>query len=218
MNRDRGRMDRKDSVRVNDRIRAPKVRVINGATGEQLGVLRIREALDKAVELGLDLVEIAPNADPPVCKIVDFGKYKYEKAKQQKEQHKNKSAKIKEVKFRPGIDAHDYKIKVTHIEDFLHEGNKVKIQLQFRGRQNAHPEIGFQLLAQVQADLKTMGHVDVVPRHSGRHITMQMSPLPIQQRVRKWRLQGDNTPPPPAHDDSSDHDDDEDDDEDDGED
>lgn len=174
-------------TRVNDRIRAPKVRVVDGVTGQQIGVLSIGDAIRRAKEAGLDLVEIAATANPPVCKIIDYGKYKYEKAKHEKDQHKQKGGKLKEVKFRVGIDPHDYRIKVAHMEDFLDEGNKVRVQLTFRNRQIAHPEIGFELMQTVVRDMATMANVDMAPRQAGKNISMQMSPLPKNQRVRKFK-------------------------------
>ena len=172
-------------IRVNHRIRAREVRVINGATNEQLGVMRLQDALRKAEEMGLDLVEVAANAVPPVCRIVDFGKYRYEMAKQEKDKKANTS-KVKEVKFRVNIDNHDYLTKVRHAEEFLDKGNKVKVQLQFRGRQMAHQDLGMAVVLRVKEDLATMGHVDMEPRLVGRTINMTMSPLPAAKRKRKF--------------------------------
>ncbi|MFZ9932620.1 MAG: translation initiation factor IF-3 [Chthoniobacterales bacterium] len=173
-------------IRVNHRIRAREVRVINGATGEQLGVLKLQDALRKAEEAGLDLVEVAPNAVPPVCRIVDFGKYRYELAKQEKEKKSN-SSRVKEVKFRVNIDSHDYLTKLRHAEEFLDKGNKLKVQLQFRGRQMAHQELGMAVVLRVKEDLATMGHVDMEPKLVGRAINMVMSPLPANKRKRKFK-------------------------------
>ena len=154
-----------------------------------MGVMSPHEALALARQRGLDLVEIAANAQPPVCKIIDFGKWKYEQAKHEKEKHKHKTSKVKEVKLRVGIDQHDYKIKMTRAEDFLMHNDKLRVVLQFRGRQMAHPEIGMQLMHKVIDDLKGSGHADMMPRHSGKMITMSMSPHPASQRVRKFREQ-----------------------------
>lgn len=177
-----------DQTRVNERIRAPKVRVVEEDGHHQLGILPTAQAIRIAKERGLDLVEVAPNADPPVCKIVNYGKYKYIQEKHKKEAHKHqKGGKVKEMKFRIGIDPHDYLIKITHAEDFLAEGHKVRIQLQFRGRQMAHQELGHQLAKKIKEDLLTMGHVDQDPRMAGRNINMQLSPLPERQRVRKFK-------------------------------
>lgn len=177
-----------DQTRVNERIRAPKVRVVDGTTHEQLGVMATPVAIRLAKDRGVDLVEVAPNADPPVCKVIDYGKYKYALEKHKKEAHKaHKASKLKELKFRVGIDPHDYQIKMVHAEDFLAEGHKVRVQLQFRGRQMAHQELGFELMKRVKADLISMAHVDMEPRQAGRNINMQLSPLPERQRVRKFK-------------------------------
>ncbi len=177
-----------DQTRINDRIRSPKVRVIDGASNEQLGVMPTLQALRMAKDRGVDLVEIAPNVDPPVCKIIDYGKYKYALEKQKKEASKHqKAGKLKELKFRVGIDPHDYLIKMVHAEDFLADGHKVRVQLQFRGRQMAHQNLGFELMKRVKEDLISMAHVDMEPRQAGRNINMQLSPLPERQRVRKFK-------------------------------
>ncbi len=173
--------------RINDRIRAPKVRVIDGTSGKQLGVMNTLDAVRAAKEVGLDLVEVTSNVDPPVCKIIDYGKYKYEQSKQKKDNRsKARAARVKEVKFRVRIDKHDYDIKMAHAEEFLDDGHKLRVQLQFRGREMAHQELGFELMERVREDLKTMGHVDMEPRKAGRAISMMLSPLPKQQRVRKY--------------------------------
>jgi translation initiation factor IF-3 len=208
-----------DQTRINERIRAPKVRVVDGVTNQQYGVLLTSQALRMAKERGLDLVEVAANAEPPVCKIVDYGKYKYIQEKHKKEAHKHqKGGKVKELKFRVGIDPHDYQIKIMHAEDFLAEGHKVRIQLQFRGRQIAHQELGHGLANKIKIDLLTMGHIDQEPKMAGRNINMQISPLPEQQRHRKFKthLEGvtdhkDAQLHPEGHDpreDRHDHDDD----------
>lgn len=192
-----------DQTRVNERIRAPKVRVVDGEGTQQLGIMPTPQAIRMARERGLDLVEVAPNADPPVCKIVDYGKYKYIQEKHKKESHKgHKTSKLKELKFRVGIDPHDYLIKMVHAEDFLSEGHKVRIHLQFRGRQMAHQELGFELMARIKKDLASMAHVDSEPKQAGRNINMQLSPLPERQRVRKFRStqMGDEEEVPPASD------------------
>lgn len=170
---------------MNERIRAPKVRVIDGDSARQIGIMLTSEAMKVAKAKGLDLVEVSANANPPVCRIVDYGKYKYEQKKKQKETPK-KVHKIKEVKFRVGIDPHDYEIKMTRGEHFLAAGDKLRVQLMFRGRQMAHKELGFQLMNKVADDLKTMAHVDMLPRSAGRNITMMLSPLAEHQRVRKF--------------------------------
>ena len=173
-------------TRVNDRIRSPEIRVIYG---EHNVILPTHKALAKAKELGLDLVEIAPNARPPVCRIVDYGKFKYEQSKLKKSEKPKKRE--KEVKFRVNIGAHDYAIKLTHAEDFLAHGFKVRIQLQFRGRQMAHKEIGFELMERVMEDLAGMAHVDLEPKLSNRNILMMVSPLPSEKQKRKFRRDGE---------------------------
>ncbi|MDB6076981.1 MAG: translation initiation factor [Akkermansiaceae bacterium] len=173
-------------TRVNDRIRAPKVRVVL-FNGDQMGVMSAREALEKAKAIGLDLVEIAPNADPPVCRIVDYGKYKYEQSKLKKQKSKS-ATRMKEVKFRVGTGQHDYNIKMGRAETFLDGGHKVRMVLQFRGRENAHKELGFVMMTRIIEDLKTMAHVDQEPRLNGRAVGMTLSPLPAHQRKRKFHL------------------------------
>src|SRR5438093_9435910 len=177
-------------IRVNGRIRAREVRVILGSTGEQLGVLRLTDALRKAQSLGLDLVEIAPTANPPVCKIVDFGKFRYDISKHSKDK-KPASSRLKEIKFRVNIDEHDYLTKVRHAEEFLDRGNKVRVQLQFRGREMAHQEFGMQLVQKVRDDLSGMSQVEMDPKITGRNITMTLAPLPASRRKRRV------TAPPP---------------------
>ena len=174
-------------TRVNDRIRAPKIRVVYGE-GQQLGVMSTREALEKAKSVGLDLVEIAANADPPVCRIVDYGKYKYEQSKLKKTSKSKGPAKMKEVKFRVRTEEHDYNIKCARAEKFLDEGHKVRVQLQFRGRENAHRDIGFVVMDRVKNDLKGMAHVDMEPKLAGRAIGMVLSPLPEEKRERHFML------------------------------
>lgn len=173
-------------TRINDRIRAPKVRVVN-ANGEQLGVMSSRDALIKAQSVGLDLVEIAGQADPPVCKIIDYGKYKYTQAKLKKGKSKS-STKMKEVKFRVGTGSHDYNIKLGRAETFLEGNHKVRFVLQFKGRENAHKELGFVMLKRIIEDLKSMANVDQPPRLSGRAVAMILSPLPAHQRKRHFHL------------------------------
>ena len=173
-------------TRINDRIRAPKVRVVN-ANGEQLGVMSSREALIKAQSVGLDLVEIAGQADPPVCKIIDYGKYKYTQAKLKKGKSKS-STRMKEVKFRVGTGTHDYNIKLGRAETFLDGNHKVRFVLQFKGRENAHKDLGFVVLNRIIQDLKTMAAVDQPPRLNGRAVAMILSPLPAHQRKRHFHL------------------------------
>src|SRR5207237_4319466 len=147
--------------------------------------LKLSDALRKAQSLGLDLVEIAPTANPPVCKIIDFGKFRYDISKQTKDK-KPASSKLKEVKFRVNIDEHDYLTKVRHAEEFLDRGNKVRVQLQFRGREMAHQELGTQLVEKVRDDLSSMSQVETDPKIAGRNITMTLAPLPANRRKRKF--------------------------------
>ncbi|MGA0899968.1 MAG: translation initiation factor IF-3 [Luteolibacter sp.] len=173
-------------TRVNDRIRAPKVRVVT-SDGRQLGVMNTREAVSKAQSIGLDLVEIAEKANPPVCKIIDYGKYKYEQAKLKKQKPKT-STRMKEIKFRVRTGEHDYNIKLGRAENFLDDGHKCRFILQFRGRENAHRELGFDVLQKIIQDLKSMAQVDQPPRLNGRAVAMILSPLPKEQRRRKFQL------------------------------
>ncbi len=173
-------------TRVNERIRAPKIRVVFH-DGTQLGVMNTQDAIQKAKSIGLDVVEIAGKVDPPVCKMVDYGKYKYEQSKLKKDR-KKAVTRLKEVKFRVRTEQHDYNIKCSRIEQFLDDGHKVRIQLQFRGRENAHKELGIEKLKRVAGDMTTMANVDQQPRLAGRAVTMILSPLPKDQRVRKFKL------------------------------
>ena len=162
--------------RINDRIRAPEIRLI-GAEGENVGVVTPARALQLAEEAGLDLVEISPNAVPPVCKIMDFGKFKYETQKKEAEARKNqKIIEIKEIKFRPGTDTNDYDVKMRSVLKFLEEGDKVKITLRFRGREMAHQELGLALLNRVAADVAEAGKVENMPRLEGRQMVMMIGP------------------------------------------
>ena len=172
-------------IRVNGRIRAREIRVIMGSTSEQLGVMKLSDALRKAQSLGLDLVEIAPTATPPVCKIIDFGKFRYDVSKQTKDKRPSGS-KLKEIKFRVNIDEHDYLTKIRHAEEFLDRGNKVRVQLQFRGREMAHQEFGMQLVLKVRDDLSGMSQVEMNPKITGRNITMTLAPLPANRRKRRF--------------------------------
>lgn len=162
--------------RINDRIRVPEIRLI-GAEGENLGVVTPERALILAEEAGLDLVEISPNAAPPVCKIMDYGKFKYETQKKEAEARRNqKTFEIKEVKFRPGTDTHDYDVKMRAVFRFLEEGDKVKVTLRFRGREMAHMELGRQLLEKIAEDVKEQGKVESMPKLEGRQMIMMIAP------------------------------------------
>ena len=167
--------------------------MILASTGQQLGVLKLSDAIRKAQEMGLDLVEVAANANPPVCRIVDFGKFKYEAAKQEKEK-KHSGSKLKEIKFRVNIDGHDYLTKMRHAEEFLDKGNKVRTQLQFRGREMAHQDLGMKLMHKVKSDLATMAQVEMEPKMMGKSITMTLAPLPANKRKRHFMSDHDLPP------------------------
>ena len=167
---------RETGPRVNGRIRAPEIRLI-GAEGENLGVVTPQRAMELAEQVGLDLVEISPNATPPVCKIMDFGKYKYEQQKREAEaRKKQKIIEIKEIKFRPGTDTHDYDVKMRNVMKFLENGDKVKITLRFRGREMAHQELGLELLNRVAEDVKDVAKVENMPKLEGRQMVMMIAP------------------------------------------
>jgi translation initiation factor IF-3 len=167
---------RETGPRINDRIRNPEIRLI-GADGENVGVVTPSVAMAMAEEAGLDLVEISPNAEPPVCKIMDFGKYKYETQKREAEaRKKQKIIEIKEIKFRPGTDTNDYEVKMRSVMKFLDEGDKVKITLRFRGREMAHQELGLELLNRVAADVTEAGKIESMPKLEGRQMVMMISP------------------------------------------
>ncbi|WP_081908908.1 translation initiation factor IF-3 [Ferriphaselus sp. R-1] len=164
------------SQRLNEQINAPRVRLV-GVEGEQLGIVSSAEALRIADEAELDLVEIAPMAEPPVCRIMDYGKFKYAESKKQHEAKlKQKQIQIKEIKFRPGTDEGDYQIKLRNLIKFLNEGDKTKITLRFRGREIAHQQIGMQLLERVKADLAEHGNVEQFPKMEGRQMVMVLAP------------------------------------------
>ncbi|ABD54685.1 bacterial translation initiation factor 3 (bIF-3) [Jannaschia sp. CCS1] len=163
--------------RVNDRIRSDNVRLI-GAEGENLGVVTPARAMDLAADADLDLVEISPNADPPVCKIMDFGKYKYETQKREAEaRKKQKTIDIKEVKMRPGTDDHDFNRKVTDAVKFLEGGDKVKVTLRFRGREMAHQNLGREMLEKVVDRIEGIGKIESMPRMEGRQMVMMINPV-----------------------------------------
>jgi translation initiation factor IF-3 len=161
---------------VNEEIRVPQVRLID-ADGEMIGVLPIREALARAAEAGLDLLEISPNAVPPVCKLTDFGKFKYEQQKKKNEaKKKQKVIEIKEIKMRPNIDDHDYGVKMRAMVAFLEEGDKVKVTLRFRGREMAHMDLGAKVLERVRTELDERAKVEQMPRVEGRQMVMVLTP------------------------------------------
>jgi translation initiation factor IF-3 len=163
--------------RVNDRIRAAEIRLI-GADGENIGIISPDKAMVLAEEAGLDLVEISPNATPPVAKIMDFGKYKYETQKKEAEaRKKQKIIEIKEIKFRPNVDTHDYDVKMRSVVKFLQGGDKVKITLRFRGREMSHTELGRKLLERVATDVTEYGKVEANPQLEGRQMVMMINPV-----------------------------------------
>ena len=162
--------------RVNEKIRAPEIRLI-GPEGENIGVVTPEKAMDLAFEAELDLVEISPNATPPVCKIMDYGKYKYEQQKRESEaRKKQKVIEVKEVKFRPNTDTHDYDVKMRNVVKFLEHGDKVKVTLRFRGREMAHQDLGRELLQRVAGDVEGIGKVENMPKMEGRQMIMIIAP------------------------------------------
>jgi len=154
----------------------PRVRLVD-ERGQMVGIVPRNDAIARALEVGLDLIEVSPNADPPVCKILDFGKFKYEEQKRKNEaRKKQKVIEIKEIKLRPGIDDHDYDVKMRSMKSFIDEGDKVKVTMRFRGRELAHQELGMDVLMRVKGDLDPVAKVEQHPRMEGRQMTMVMSP------------------------------------------
>jgi translation initiation factor IF-3 len=181
------------NIRRNHRIKVPQVRVIS-PEGKQLGILSIEKAIALAMQVGLDLVELAPNAQPPVCRIMDFGKYVYED--QKKHSHsKSTASKIKEIEFTARIEQHDFLTKLRHAEEFLDHGNKVKLRLKFRGREMAHTEIGFEVIKRAIAELAGMGHPDNEPKLLGKQINVMLTPLPANKRKPKFHVPEDDDEP-----------------------
>jgi translation initiation factor IF-3 len=184
----------KQHQRLNGEINAPQIRLV-GVEGEQLGIVPLAEALAKAEAAELDLVEIAPMADPPVCRIMDYGKFKYRESKKQHEAKlKLKQIKVKEVKFRPGTDEGDYKIKLRNLTQFLTEGDKAKITLRFRGREMAHQEFGVRLLERIKADLEPYSVVESFPRLEGRQMVMLLAPKKVQVQKAQPQKHHSNKP------------------------
>jgi len=166
----------KDGPRVNEQITKPEVRVVD-ADGEMVGVISVQEGIEMAMEVGLDLVEVSPNADPPVCKILDYGKYKYEAQKKANEaRKKQKVIAIKEIKMRPGIDEHDYQVKMKNVRRFIEDGDKVKMTIRFRGREMAHQNLGMDVLHRVRDEMEESAKVEQFPRSEGRMMTMVLAP------------------------------------------
>ena len=171
-------------LRINDRIRVNEVRLV-GPNGEQVGIVRIDDALRLAQEADLDLVEVAPTARPPVCRLMDYGKFKYEAAQKARESRRNQTnTVIKEMKLRPKIDQHDYATKKGHVVRFLRAGDKVKITIMFRGREQHRPELGFRLLQRLAADVDELGFVESTPRQDGRNMTMVLGPHKKKSEAR----------------------------------
>ncbi|MEZ5710548.1 MAG: translation initiation factor IF-3 [Blastomonas sp.] len=169
-------MPPKSGPRFNQFIQSPSVRVIDDQ-GENLGILRTEDAIDRAMAVGLDLVEVSPNADPPVAKFLDVGKYKYEAQKKANAARKTqKTQDIKEIKMRPNIDDHDYDVKMKKVHSFIGDGDKVKVTLRFRGRELSHQQLGMQLLQRVQEDVAEIAKVEAYPRMEGRQMLMVLSP------------------------------------------
>ena len=166
----------KDERPINEMIEAAEVRLI-GADGEQIGVVTRDDALDRAANIGLDLVIVADNADPPVCKIMDYGKFKYEEQKRKNEaRKKQKTIDVKEIKLRPNIDSHDYDVKMRSMEKFLGEGDKVKVTMRFRGREMAHQNLGLDVLHRVRDDLEKKSKIEQFPKMEGRQMVMVLAP------------------------------------------
>ena len=166
----------RDGPRVNEEIRVPQVRLID-QDGEMMGVMGARDAMLRAYAVGLDLVEISPNADPPVCKILDYGKFKYEQQKKRNEaKKKQKVIEIKEIKVRPNIDENDYQVKMRAMKSFIEEGDKVKVTLRFRGREMAHQDIGVKVLERIRTEMDPTSKVEQMPRMENRQMVMVLSP------------------------------------------
>jgi translation initiation factor IF-3 len=184
---------------LNDRIRSPQVRLV-GPDGDQIGVVATQEAVRRARELDLDLVEVAPQANPPVCRIMDYGKFKYERDIRQKEARKKQArTELKEIKFRPKIDAHDYGTKKGHVERFLRGGHKVKVTIMFRGREMTHTELGRKILDRLVGDLGEMVTVESMPKQEGRNMIMVISPNKryLEQLARAQARQSEPLVEPP---------------------
>ena len=189
------------AIRRNHRIKVPQVRLIS-PEGKQLGIIDTTKAINLALENGLDLVEVAPNATPPVCRIMDFGKYVYEE--QKKSSHSKATAsKIKEIEFTARIEQHDYETKLRHAEEFLDHGNKVKMRLKFRGREMAHTEIGFDVMKRAVTDLAGMAHADADPKLIGRNIHVMLTPLPANKRKPKFITPSEEEPADEVSDDGA---------------
>ena len=187
------RRPQQDGPRTNENITSPKIRVID-ADGEMRGVMSPKEALEIAEEYGLDLVEVSPNADPPVCKIIDYGKYKYEQQKKANEaRKKQKTVEVKEVKIRPGIEEHDYQVKLRSARRFLEDEDKVKVTLRFRGREMAHQDLALQVMHRFRDDLADISKVDQEAKMEGRQAVMMLSPDKVVVPKKSADTQEENT-------------------------
>ena len=184
--------------RKNERIRAPKIRVI-GPDGKQLGIMTPQEALSIARRNRLDLLQVSPTADPPVCRILDYGKYMYEESKKQKS-HKSATIKVKEIKLRPMIEQNDFMTKIRAAEKFLYAGNKLKITLMMRGREMEYKDKGFEAVNRAVSELSHVGTADSEPKLAGRNISLSMSPLPAKQRKLKYSVESDAEEAEPEND------------------
>jgi translation initiation factor IF-3 len=181
-----------EEPRLNDRIRVPQVRLV-GPNGEQIGIVKTEEALKMAQEVDLDLVEVAAEARPPVVKIMDFGKFKYEAALKAREARKNQAnTVVKEMKLRPRIESHDYDTKLAHIEKFLRAGDKVKVTIMFRGREQSRPEMGYKLLARLAEDVTESGTVEYAPKQDGRNMVMVLAPVAKKSASQKSKANTQN--------------------------
>ena len=170
------RAKKQSGPRTNEQITASEVRVIS-STGDQLGIISLREALNHAEDEGFDLVEVSPDAKPPVCKIIDYGKLKYREQKSKKEaKKKQKTIEVKEIKMRPGIDTHDYQVKIKALNKFISGGNKVKVSMRFRGREMEHQNLGFNLLKKLTEEVAEYAKVEVPPKGEGKQIMMILVP------------------------------------------
>ncbi len=180
------------NLKINRQIRAPKVRVI-GSSGEQLGILSIKEALDIAREADLDLVEVASNSEPPVCKIMDYGKYRYDVTKKEKDSKKAQhQVRIKEVKLKPNIDENDFSTKLKQARSFMEKGNKVKITCMFRGRELAYPEHGFKVVQKMSQGLADLGFIEAEPKLNGRSLICVMSPGTVKTKKKQEKVHAQN--------------------------
>ncbi|ASR37112.1 translation initiation factor IF-3 [Prauserella marina] len=179
-------------TRINERIRVPEVRLV-GPNGEQVGIVRIEDALRLAQEADLDLVEVAPQARPPVAKLMDFGKFKYESAQKARESRRNQQLTvIKEQKLRPKIDQHDYETKKGHVSRFLAAGNKVKVTIMFRGREQSRPELGFRLLQKLADDVAELGFIEASAKQDGRNMIMVLAPHKNAKAKSKTAKEAEN--------------------------